>query len=196
MENKKKAKKERLGWDETLMNLAILASKRTACKFHETGAVFVDENKRIVSIGYNGPTAGDYHCIDVGCAKVDGDPRTGKLKRCRGAHAEINGIINTQDTKRLRGATLYSVLFPCYDCMKALNNVGIKEIVYYKGYERIQTGGEKFEEEDESLELAHKASMIIRRYEGKVYCNFTGTPFESSNDPDEEKGCSCENCNC
>lgn len=190
----KKAKKERLGWDETLMNLAILASKRTACKFHETGAVFVDKNKRIVSMGYNGPTAGDYHCVDVGCAKVDGDPKTGKLKRCRGAHAEINGIINTQDSKRLRDATLYSVLFPCYDCMKALNNVGIKEIVYYKGYERIQTGGEKFEEEEESLELAKKRNMIIRKYEGNIYCNFTNTPFESSNDEDTsscDAGCSC-----
>ena len=57
-------------------------------------SVFVDNNKRIISIGYNGPTEGDHHCIDVGCAKVDGDPKTGILRRCRGAHAEINGIIN------------------------------------------------------------------------------------------------------
>jgi len=167
-------KTKRLNWDETLMNLAIIASKRTACKFHETGAVYVDNNKRIISIGYNGPTSGDLHCLDpdVGCAKVDGDPKTGKLRRCRGAHAEINGIINCQDTKRLRGATIYSVLFPCFDCMKALNNVGIAEIVYHKGYERIQTGGEAFEEEDESTELAKKRNILIRKYEGPVYCKF------------------------
>ena len=94
MKKLKNPKSKRLSWDETLMNLSIMASKRTACKFHETGAVFVDKNKRIISIGYNGPTSGDYHCIDVGCAKVDGEPETGKLRRCRGAHAEINGIIN------------------------------------------------------------------------------------------------------
>lgn len=189
-----KAKKERLSWDETLMNLAILASKRSACKFHETGAVFVDENNRIISIGYNGPTQGDYHCIDDGCAKVDGDPITKKLRRCRGAHAEINGIINCQDTKRLRNATLYSVLFPCYDCMKALSNVGIKEIVYHRGYERIQTGGEGFEEEDESLDLAKKREMIIRKYEGKVYCQFPDqfNGPETKNEPDI---CSCSACN-
>lgn len=167
----KNPKTERLSWDETFMNLAILASKRTACRYHETGAVFVDDNKRIISIGYNGPTEGDYHCTEVGCAKVDGDPKTGKLKRCRGAHAEINGIINVQDTQRLKGATLYSVLFPCYDCMKALNNAGIKEIVYLNKYERIQTGGEKFEEEDESSELAEKRDIRIRQYEGLVYYN-------------------------
>ncbi len=164
---KKPIKAKRLSWDETFINLALLVAKRAACKFHETGVVFVDKNKRIISLGYNGPTEGDDHCLEVGCAKVDGDPKTKKAKRCRGAHAEINGIINTQDTKRLRGSTMYAVLFPCYDCMKALNNAGVKEIVYYDEYERIQTGGENFEEEDEARELAEKRGMIIRQFRPK-----------------------------
>lgn len=189
MADLKNPKSKRLSWDETLMNLAIMASKRTACKFHETGAVFVDKNKRIISIGYNGPTAGDAHCIEVGCAKVDGDPKSGKMKRCRGAHAEINGIINCQDTKRMRGATLYSVLFPCFDCMKALNNVGIAEIVYYKGYERIKTGGEEFEEEDESTELAKLRNILIRKYEGPIFCHFGNEYNNEASDLD--MGCKC-----
>jgi len=159
-------KTSRLSWDETFMNLAFLTSKRTSCKFHETGAVFVDQNKRIISIGYNGPTEGDLHCIEKGCAKVDGDPATGVLRRCRGAHAEINAIINAQDPTRLRGATLYTVVFPCYDCMKALNNAGVKEIVYNEIYKRIQTGGEKTEEEDEAWELARSRGIIVRKYNG------------------------------
>lgn len=185
----KHPKTKRLEWDETLMNLAIMASKRTACKFHETGAVYVDKNKRIISIGYNGPTAGDLHCIEVGCAKVDGDPKTGKLRRCRGAHAEVNGIINCQDTKRLRGATVYSVLFPCFDCMKALNNVGIAEIVYLNSYTRIVTGGENFEEEDESLELARLRNIVIRKYEGPIFCKFPEEYNTSQLDHDD-----CANC--
>jgi len=168
MPNLDNPKTERLSWDETFMNIAILASKRAACKFHETGAVMVDKNHRIISLGYNGPTEGDVHCITEGCAKVDGDPETGKLKRCRGAHAEINSIINAQDTTRLRGATLYCVLFPCYDCMKALNNSGIKEIIYLEKYERIQTGGESFEEENEAVELANKRNISIRKFDGKI----------------------------
>ncbi len=159
---------KRLSWDETFMNLASLVSKRAACKFHEAGAVYVDKNHRIISIGYNGPTEGDLHCLEVGCAKVDGDPQTKKLRRCRGAHAEMNGIINAQDTTRLRGATLYSLLLPCYDCMKALNNAGIGEIVYLNEYKRIQTGGEKKEDEDESQELAKKRGIKIRKYEGQL----------------------------
>ncbi len=190
MVSKENPKIKRMSWDETFMNLAIMVSKRASCKFHETGAVFVDKNKRIISMGYNGPTEGDLHCVEVGCAKVDGDPETGKLKRCRGAHAEINGIINAQDSSRLRGATLYSVLFPCYDCMKALNNAGIKEIVYYKSYERIQTGGEKVEEENESLELAEKRGIIIRKYDGDVFIE----DDLACGEDEECCGHSCESC--
>jgi len=168
-------KTSRLTWDETFMNLAILVSKRTACKFVEAGVVFVDKHKRIVSMGYNGPTEGDYHCIDVGCAKVDGDPQTKELKRCRGAHAEINGIINCQDTTRLRGATMYSATFPCYDCMKSLNNAGIKEIVYYEEYERIKSGGKETEKETEARELADRKGIKIRKYNGEIYCQVNNT---------------------
>ncbi|MBT4277695.1 hypothetical protein HOD96_03050 [Candidatus Falkowbacteria bacterium] len=161
-------KTERLSWDETFMNLALLISERTACKFHSVGVVFVGENHRIISLGYNGPTEGDYHCIDVGCAKVDGDPKTGELKKCRGAHAEVNGIINAQDTRRLRGATMYSTLTPCYDCMKALNNAGIREIVYFKEYERIKEGGKETVKEDEVWDLAERRGIKIRKYDGKT----------------------------
>jgi dCMP deaminase len=174
MSTPKKPKTKRLTWDEMFMNLAVIASKRTACKFHETAAVIVDKNHRIISIGYNGPTAGDMHCLDavVGCAKVDGDPKTGKLKRCRGAHAEVNAIINASDNYRLQGATIYSVLTPCYDCMKALNNAGLKEMVYLNNYHRIMTGGEKQEDEDESDELAAIAGIAVRQYTGKIYSSF------------------------
>jgi len=161
-------KTKRSSWDETFMNIASIVSKRAACKFHEAGMVFVDPNHRIISVGYNGPTEGDDHCLEVGCAKVDGDPITKKLKRCRGAHAEINAIINAQDPTRLRGATGYSLLFPCYDCMKAINNCGVKEIVYVNEYKRIQTGGEKKEEENEAWDLAEKRGITIRKYEGKL----------------------------
>ena len=168
MPNLSDPRKKRLSWDETFMNMASIISKRSACKFHEAGAIFVDQNHRLISVGYNGPTEGDLHCLEVGCAKVDGDLTTKKLSRCRGAHAEINGIINAQDPRRLRGATVYALLFPCYDCMKAFNNSGIKEIVYANEYKRIQTGGEKYEEENEAWELAKKRGIIIRKYEGKL----------------------------
>jgi dCMP deaminase len=162
---------KRLSWDETFMSLALMVAQRTACKFHTAGAVIVDDNNRIISMGYNGPTEGDYHCLEVGCAKVDGNPITKKLERCRGAHAEVNAIINAQNTRRLRGSTIYSVILPCYDCMKALNNVGIKEIVYYELYKRIKSGGASTEEETETWELAKKRGITIRQYQPDIEIN-------------------------
>ena len=162
-------KTSRLSWDEFFMNMAILAAKRTACKFVEAGAVYVDANHRVLSVGYNGPTEGDYHCIDVGCAKVDGDPQTKTLKRCRGAHAETNAMINVGDPSRLRGATLYTATFPCYDCMKSLNNAGIREIIYYEEYERIKAGGKETEKENEARELADRRGIKIRKYDGPIH---------------------------
>lgn len=184
----KQAKTSRLSWDEFFMNMAILAAKRTACRYVEAGAVFVDKHHRIISVGYNGPTEGDYHCIDVGCAKVDGDPQTKELKRCRGAHAEMNGIMNAVDTSRLRGATLYSATFPCYDCMKSLNNAGVKEIVYFEEYIRIKDGGKGTEKENEARELAEKRGIKIQKYGGKVYINCIRS--------EKSQNCECIDCGC
>lgn len=169
-----KKSRNRLNWDETFMSLALTVAQRTACNYHFCGVVIVDQNKRIVSMGYNGPTEGDDHCNLIGCAKIDGDPKSGQLKRCRGAHAEINAIINAQDTRRLRGGTMYTAFFPCYDCMKALNNVGIREIVYYGIYERIKDGGKEKEIEHEAAELAEKRNIKIRQYNPKFEIKLNG----------------------
>lgn len=168
MASLKRPKTKRLSWDETFMNIAIVLTRRVSCLVVKTSAVYVSPDHRVVSLGYNGPVKGGYNCDEVGCAKIDGNPKTGKLERCRGAHAEINGIINAANPRSLEGATLYSIKCPCYDCMKALANAGIREIVYYEKYLRTQTGGEKFEEETEANELAKMKGIKIRKFKGEV----------------------------
>lgn len=160
--------KSRISWDEFFMTMAEAASKRSACIFphYHVGAVFVDEDHRIISIGYSGPSRGDINCVEEGyCLKIDGVPKTKKIKRCNGAHAEINAIINCGDTNRLKGSTLYITLFPCYDCMKALNNAGVKRIVYARDYVRLLDGqlGAK-ETEPEAVELAKKRKIKLEKY--------------------------------
>ena len=165
--NKKEFKKEsRISWDEFFMQIAVAATKRTACIHHKVASVFVDDLHRTISIGYNGPTRGDVHCNEVGCAKVHGDPITGEIKRCRGIHSEINAIINAGDVNQLRGSTLYITVFPCYDCMKALNNLGVKKIIYLNEYLRILDGsdGKAKEAEPESKELAIKRGIICEQF--------------------------------
>jgi len=170
MNKKITGKKTRLSWDETFINIATVLTRRVSCRVVKTAAVYVDTDHRVISLGYNGSVKGGYNCDEVGCAKIDGNPKTGKLERCRGAHAEMNGIINAIDPRALKGSTLYCITFPCYDCVKSLANVGIKEIVFYKKYIRTQTGGEKFEEENEANDLAKARGIKIRKFKGRVLC--------------------------
>lgn len=154
-------------WDEFFISIVDQAIYRSACLHVPTGAVFVDEDHHIIGFGYSGPTRGDFHCRDAGiCLKIDGDPITGEIKRCNGAHAEMNAIANCGNTTRLKGSTLYCTVFPCYDCMKILNNVGVKRIVYKKFYERLVDGGQGKTEgvEQEALDLAHKRGIILERF--------------------------------
>ncbi|MFA7319392.1 MAG: dCMP deaminase family protein [Parcubacteria group bacterium] len=188
MASKKKFKSTRISWDETFMNMATLLTRRVSCIVVKTAAVYVDPGHRVVSIGYNGPVKGGYNCDEVGCAKIDGNPKTGKLERCRGAHAEINGIINAANPRSLEGATLYTVKYPCFDCMKALANAGIKEIIYFEKYLRTQTGGEKFEEETESEDLAKLKKIKVRKFKGIVLCP-PAESFDSKENKKREKEC-------
>jgi len=170
---KKKTKRKivvlpRPGWDETFMMMAKIMSGRTACRHHKVASIFVDENHKIVATGYNGSTVGDVHCNVVGCAKIDGDPITGELKRCRGAHSEINAIMNAGNPAKLKNSTLYVTGSPCYDCMKSLNNVGVKRIVYYSEYARIKDGGHGTIREDEVWELARKRKIKLEKFKGSL----------------------------
>jgi dCMP deaminase len=157
---------KRLGWDEFFMRIAITATGRVSCNFHRIASVYVDEEHKIISIGYNGPSAGDYDGNVYGCAKVHGDPVTHEIRRCRGVHSEINGIINAFDTRRLKGATLYITQFPCYDCMKVLNNVGIKKVIYLHDYLRVKDGSDGTDRhaEPEAEELAHRRGIILEQF--------------------------------
>jgi len=178
----------RPNWDDFFMSLVREAAKRSACIYHPTASFYVDKHHHIMAFGYSGPSHGDFNCSEEGvCLKIDGDPLTKKIRRCNGAHAEINAIVNSGNTERLRGATLYTTIFPCYDCMKILNNVGVERIVYNKFYERLIDGGQRATEgvESEALELAHKRGIILERYlfsEEKKEISINVNPEDNNHD--------------
>ena len=111
-------------WDEYFMGVAILSSKRSKDPSTKVGACIVNEDKKIVGIGYNGFPAG---CSD----DVFPWDREGDYLECKYpyvVHAEPNAILNS--TVPLKGATIYVTLFPCNECAKLIIQSGIKEIVY------------------------------------------------------------------
>ena len=107
------------------MGIALLSSMRSKDPSTQVGACIVNPDKRILSMGYNGmPRC----CSDdeFPWDKND-DPLNSKyLYVC---HAELNAILNCA-VGGVRGCTVYTTLFPCNECAKAIIQSGIAEVVY------------------------------------------------------------------
>jgi dCMP deaminase len=122
----KNAKRDNyLSWDEYFMALAILSSLRSKDPNSQVGACIVNDENRIVGIGYNGFPAG---CSD------DELPwgRAGEYldtKYPYVCHAEMNAILNS-DFGRMNNCRMYVNLFPCNECAKMIIQAGIKAIIY------------------------------------------------------------------
>ena len=114
-----------INWDEYFMGIALLTAMRSKDPNSQVGACIVSPENKILSLGYNG--------MPMGCSD-DEMPweREGKplhTKYMYVCHAELNAILNHSGVS-LRGATLYTTLFPCNECAKAIIQAGIKTIVY------------------------------------------------------------------
>lgn len=113
-----------LTWNEYFMGLAHLSALRSKDPNTQVGAAIVDENHRVVSVGYNGFPTGVSD--DEFPWSREGDVLTSKYAFV--VHAELNAILNSQ--RSVRGCTIYVSLFPCNECAKAIIQSGIKKIVY------------------------------------------------------------------
>ncbi|MBR3202406.1 MAG: dCMP deaminase family protein [Solobacterium sp.] len=113
-----------LSWDEYFMGLAHLSALRSKDPNTQVGAAIVDENKRVVSVGYNGFPKG---CSDD-VFPWDREGNALCTKYFYVVHAELNAILNSP--RSVAGCTIYVSLFPCNECAKAIIQSGIKRIVY------------------------------------------------------------------
>lgn len=113
-----------ISWDEYFMGVALLSAMRSKDPSTKVGACIINQNKRIVGIGYNGFP---YGCDDdIFPWQREGEFLDTKYPYV--VHAEPNAILNS--TSNLDGATIYVSLFPCNECMKLIIQSGIREIVY------------------------------------------------------------------
>jgi len=107
------------------MGIALLSAERSKDPSTAVGACIVSSENKILSLGYNG--------MPMGCSddefpwERDGEPLDTKyLYVC---HAELNAILNYTGSN-IHGAKIYTTLFPCNECTKALIQTGIKEVIY------------------------------------------------------------------
>ncbi|MGL4335644.1 MAG: deoxycytidylate deaminase [Turicibacter sp.] len=113
-----------ISWDEYFMGIAVLSAKRSKDPQTQVGACIVNEDKRIVGMGYNGFPKG---CKDEEFPwEREGDFLETKYPYV--VHAEQNAILNS--TTQLKNCSMYVSLFPCHECAKYIVQSGIKEIIY------------------------------------------------------------------
>lgn len=121
-----KKRSDYLKWDEYFMGIAMLSAMRSKDPNTSVGSCIVSQDNRILSVGYNG--------MPMGCPD-DEYPwgREGEnldTKYFYVCHAELNAILNYTGTN-MRGAKVYTTLFPCNECTKAIIQSGISEVIYY-----------------------------------------------------------------
>lgn len=117
--------KNYISWDEYFMGVAALSSKRSKDPNTQVGACVVNQDKRIIGIGYNGFPMG---CSDQRFPWGKTDDNYLNTKYPYVVHAEPNAILNC--TSSLKDATLYVTLFPCNECAKLIIQSGIRHVVY------------------------------------------------------------------
>ncbi len=133
-----------LSWDEYFMGIAMLSARRSKDPSTQVGACIVSPENRILSVGYNGMPR---------CCSDDDFPweRQGEAlstKYLFVCHAELNAILNYSGGS-LRGSRIYTTLFPCNECAKALIQSGITEVIYasdkYEGTDSTVAAKRMFE---------------------------------------------------
>ncbi len=118
-------RRDYLSWDEYFMGIALMSSQRSKDPGTQVGACIVNDENRIMSVGYNG--------MPFGCSDDDfpwdkeGEVLNSKYTYV--CHAELNAILNFKGGD-LKGCRVYTTLFPCNECAKAIIQSGLKEVIF------------------------------------------------------------------
>jgi len=103
-------------WDERFMGMANLVATWSKDPSKQVGAVIVDSNNRVVSVGFNGLPKG----------MIDNPSLPKKDKLAATVHAEVNAILFAKQD--LTGCRLYSTFPICASCASVIIQSGIKTV--------------------------------------------------------------------
>lgn len=109
------------------MIIAMAWSMRSTCARKKVGCLLADVDGYPIGSGFNGPAAGEPHCISSPCPGAD-LPSGMAFDECVALHAEWNAIARCSDVRRVYIA--YVTHSPCITCTKILMNTGCRQIVF------------------------------------------------------------------
>ena len=114
-----------LSWDEYFMALSKISALRSKDPNTTVGACIVDDEHKILSMGYNGAPIG----FNDKKMPWHRDGEFVNTKYAYVCHSELNAILNARGIN-LTNSTIYVTLFPCNECAKAIIQAGIKKVIY------------------------------------------------------------------
>ena len=109
-----------MNWDEYFLKIAETVALKSKDPSSKMGCVIVDQNKRVVSLGYNGLIQGANE------SKMTLTERP--MKYYFAIHSEMNALLFAY--RDLTGCTLYNRVATCENCLKYCLQAGIKRFVY------------------------------------------------------------------
>ena len=116
----------RIKIEEFAMKLAETASSRSEDPYKKVGCVILDQEKRILSMGYNGVKPNQIVPIHFW---NDRDQR-----RIYMIHAETNAL--SCISRYQNPFLIASTLMPCSNCAMNISSYGIKKVLYKEDYEK------------------------------------------------------------
>jgi len=107
-------------WDQRFLGLAEFISGWSKDPSTKVGAVIVDRNNRVVSVGYNG--------LPVRVRDEEDRYTNRERKLAMIVHGDMNAILFAQ--RPVYGCTIYTWPFaPCSNCASIIIQVGISRVV-------------------------------------------------------------------
>jgi len=161
--------KSRPDWDTYFISMCYFVSTRSSCHDRKLGAIVV-RDKAIVSSGFNGAPRGVEDCVSKGDYCLRESTRETKSDKnynnCYAAHAEANSIVNAAYLgASTKGATLYTIAYPCVDCTRLIINSGIKKIIYTERLRNADFSEKLLQEAGVECVMLDKARVAATMYQ-------------------------------
>lgn len=147
-------------WDKWFLGLAEYVSTASKDPSTKVGAVIVDKDRRVVSIGYNG--------FPKGVEDSEDRLNNRDLKYQYIVHAERNALLFAN--KSSENCTIYTYPFmPCSVCAGMIIQSGIKKVISF--YEKNSRWVDNFRI---SSKMFHEAGVEVVLYEHDFFGYHTG----------------------
>lgn len=138
-------------WNYRFWSMANLVASFAKDKGRKVGAVIVNEDKRVLSVGFNGMPQGINDEIESRHARPE--------KYFWTEHAERNCIYSASRLGvSLINTSMYVTLFPCSGCARAIIQTGIKQVYTKKPNFPDETYGNDW---IVSLEMLNEANVEV-----------------------------------